>query len=81
MFDYIKAYILPGHKKRWINNKLLLIKNKRNNREFVDSEGINISWTVIEYSLYELYNYKFYNINPLCDNLRISPLALNDYIK
>ncbi len=70
-----------NYKQKWINEKLYIIKSKRNDIFIRDDDGKNIGWSVIEYILCLLYDWEFFGLDFPKDGLRIQPHELKYYLK
>lgn len=75
LLPYIPFY---DYRKIWVEKKLNLIKENRKNQLIDDAYGEKMSWSVVEYYLFLLYDEKYFDESP-GPGLRMSISNLNQY--
>lgn len=81
MFNVLPYVPFINYRKKWINDKLNLIKSKRNNQMFKDKDGDVIDWSVVEYTLCLYYNQKYFNSLDTYIGLRLNLHQLIPYLE
>lgn len=81
MFNILPYIPLINYKEHWINEKLDVIKLKRNYEMFRDNDGKDIDWNIVEYILSIYYNEKYFGSLEKFTELRLYPNQLINYIQ